>query len=45
MLGMPPAHVLAKAAHTRKYFGREEETVHIGGAAMLHTKYRVRSDA
>jgi hypothetical protein len=42
MLGMPPGHVLAKAAHTRKYFGREEEVVSVGGVAMRHTKYRVR---
>ena len=42
MLGMPPGHVLAKAAHTRKYFGREEEVVSVGGVAMRQTKYRVR---
>ncbi|KAK9828495.1 hypothetical protein WJX72_000356 [[Myrmecia] bisecta] len=46
MLGMLPEKVLAKAAHTKKYFRKVEETVTAGdGTACRRVKYMVRSQA
>jgi hypothetical protein len=42
MLGMPPARVLAKAQHTRKYFRRDEEVASAVGLPVRRYKYMVR---